>query len=151
MVQLVSCPNGWEYNTTGLFRSVVEDVRMYRVTETLAFERELLSVRCRLTCDWPQTESIFRSHIAVTITQKTLAQGETGLQFIGRPIPFPFSFKNKKGFARNKFQEFVTNIWQNKNGNGIGRTMNWRRGTTFCALRLEFGRREGRKSVASKE
>ena len=28
----------------------------------------------------------------------------------------------------NKFQEFVTNIWQNENGYGIGRPMNWRQG-----------------------
>ena len=26
--ELVACPDGWEYNTVGLFRSAVEDVRI---------------------------------------------------------------------------------------------------------------------------
>ena len=29
--ELVVCPNGWEYNTTGLFHTAVEDVRMLTV------------------------------------------------------------------------------------------------------------------------
>ena len=34
-------------------------------------------------------------------------------------------FRNENGIGRHTFQEILADFWQNENGNGIGRLMNW--------------------------